>query len=110
MKYTGIVLTRSKLSSSSVKRWPIITASIAGVLIGFLCVFYISIAFALTTSLTGKAFAIVLVLCPDSVFIFLFGFSIWWLVPLLNALLYGGVAFGIAKWRVARKLVQDAPR
>jgi hypothetical protein len=52
-------------------------------------------AVGLATSPTARAMAIVIVLCPAI-------YAIWWnfwLVPALNALLYGGMAFGISKWR-----------
>ncbi|MGH9560562.1 MAG: hypothetical protein ACRD3S_03825 [Terracidiphilus sp.] len=85
------------------KRWPTMVASISGAILGYLCVFYVGMAFGLNTSLTAKASAIVFVVCPFTVLIFLLGPWTWWFVPILNATLYGGAAFTISKWRVAHK-------
>ena len=77
------------------KRWPIITAGVAGAVIGFLGTVYVGMAVGLATSLTTTATVVLVVLCPV---IYTVWWK-WWLVPILNALVYGGVAFGIAKWR-----------
>lgn len=58
------------------KRWPIIVASLAGAIVGFLCVVYVGMAFGLATSLTTTA-------------------------------VYGGRAFGIARWRKAHKAAKQ---
>jgi hypothetical protein len=76
------------------KRWPIITAA-AGAAVGFLGTIYLGTAINLGTSLTTTATLLLAVVCPP-IYIIWFG---WWLVPILNAVLYGGVAFGIARWR-----------
>jgi len=85
------------------KRWPIIAASIAGAIMGFLCVVYVSFAFGLATSLTTTATIIVVTICPFILIIFLLGLWAWWLVLILNAVLYGGLAFWIARRRLAYK-------
>jgi hypothetical protein len=80
------------------KRWPIIIASIAGAIVGFLCVVYVGMAFGLATSLTKTATVVLVVICPVM-------YSIWWkwwLVPVLNAVFYAGLAFGVAKWKMPR--------
>jgi hypothetical protein len=56
-------------------------------------------AFGLATSLTTTATIVLFTVCPVIYSIW----WAWWLVPVLNAVLYGGVAFGIAKWRLAYK-------
>jgi hypothetical protein len=77
-----------------VKGWPILAAGTVGGVIGFLGTVYVDMAFGLATSLTTKA---TVVICPVMYAIWLK----WWLVPIFNALLYGGIAFRIAKWRGA---------
>jgi len=80
------------------KGWPIVTAGAVGAVAGFLGTVYVGWAVGLATSLTTTATVVLVVICPVI-------YSIWWkwwLVPILNALLYGGVAFGITKWRTAR--------
>jgi hypothetical protein len=74
------------------KRWPIIAAGAAGAVTGFIGTVYVGMAVGLATSLTTTATVILLVICPVI-------YSIWWrwwLVPIFNALLYAGIAFGIA--------------
>jgi hypothetical protein len=81
------------------KRWPIITAFIVGAIVGFLCVVYVGMAFGLATSLTTTATVVLVAICPV---IYSIRWS-WWLVPILNGTLYGGIAFSIAKWRSVHK-------
>jgi len=85
--------------AGGMKRWPIITASMAGALIGFLSTIYVGMAVALHTSLTTTANVVLVTVCPV---IYVMWWR-WWLVPILNAILYGGLAFGIAKWRLGHK-------
>ena len=80
------------------KRWPIVVAGLAGAVLGFLSTVYVGMAVGLAISLTTTATVVLLIVCPVLYSIWLK----WWLVPILNGLLYGGVAFGIAKWRSGR--------
>ena len=86
------------------KRWPIVAAGVMGAVIGFLGVIYTGTAINLGTSLTTTATVILVIICPV---IYAIWWK-WWLVPIFNALIYGGIAFGIVKWlsanprRVAR--------
>jgi hypothetical protein len=80
------------------KRWPIVVAGLTGAVLGFLCTVYVGMAVGLETSLTTAATVVLLIVCPVIYSIWLK----WWLVPILNGLLYTGVAFGIAKWRSSR--------
>ena len=80
------------------KRWPIIAAGTAGAITGFLGTVYVGMAMGLATSLTTTATVALIVIVPVIHAIW----WKWWLVPILNALLYGGVAFGIATWRGRR--------
>ena len=82
------------------KRWPVVMASLTGAIVGFLSVVYVGMAMGLATSLTTAANLVLIVVCPV-IYLIWWG---WWLVPVLNAALYGGVAFGIAKWRRIHKL------
>jgi len=82
------------------KRWPIVAGTITGGVVGFLSVVYVSMALALHTSLTTTGTIILITICP--VIYSLWGG--WWLVPILNAILYGGIVFAISKWRNAHKL------
>jgi hypothetical protein len=82
------------------KRWPVLTASVAGVIVGFLCVVCVGAAIGLRTYLTTTATVVVIAICPV---IYSIRYS-WWVVPILNGIPYGGVAFGISKWRSIRKL------
>ena len=84
---------------SSMRRWPIFTAAITGAIVGFLCVIYVGTAINLYTSLTATATILVIMVCPV-IYLIWHG---WWLVPSLNAILYGGIAFLIVKRRSARK-------
>ena len=77
------------------KRWPILAAGTAGAVTGFLGTVYVGMAMGLATSLTTTATVMLVVICPV---IYAIWWK-WWLVPILNALLYGGIAFGIARWR-----------
>jgi len=81
------------------KRWPIVTASTTGALVGFLSTIYVGTAVALHTCLTTTATVVLVTVCPAIYVIW----CSWWLVPILNAMLYGGLAFGIAKWRLRPK-------
>jgi hypothetical protein len=84
-----------------VKRWPSLTAAITGLIIGFLCATYVGMAVGLATSPTARAMAIVIIVCPAI-------YAIWWnfwLVPALNALLYGGIAFGIFKVAIQAQIL-----
>jgi hypothetical protein len=77
------------------KRWPIFTAGGVGAVIGFFDPVYVGMSSGLATSLTTTDTVVLVVLCPV---IYAIRWTLW-LVPILNALVYGGVAFGIAKWR-----------
>lgn len=77
------------------KRWPIIAAGTAGAVTGFLGTLYVGMAMGLATSLTTTATVVLVVIVPVIHTIW----WKWWLVPILNALLYAGIAFGIATWR-----------
>jgi len=82
-----------------VKRFPTILAAVTGLIVGFLCATYVGMAVGLATSLTPTATVSVVILCPVI-------YSIrwnFWFVPILNAILYGSVAFGVAKWRHAAR-------
>jgi len=46
------------------KRWPIITAGVAGAVIGFLGTVYVGMAMGLATSLTTTATVILVGVCP----------------------------------------------
>lgn len=81
------------------KRWPVITASIVGAIVGYLGVFYMGMAVGLGTSLTTTATVILVIVCPV-IYTIWWG---WWLVPILNAVFYGGMAFGVAKCWMSRK-------
>ena len=83
---------------ATMKRWPIIAATTTGALIGYLSALWVGMAMELATSLTKTATVLLVVLCPVIYSIW----WAWWLVPILNALLYGGLAFGIAMWRGAK--------
>ena len=83
---------------ATMKRWPIIAAATTGALIGFLSTLYVGMAVGLATSLTKTAMVLLVIFCPVIYSIW----WAWWLVPILNALLYGGLAFGIAIWRNAK--------
>ena len=81
------------------KRFPIVLAAVSGLIVGFLCATYVGMAVGLATSLTPTATVSVVILCPVI-------YSIrwnFWFVPILNALLYGSVAFGVAKWKHAAR-------
>jgi hypothetical protein len=80
------------------KRCSIVVAGLAGAGLGFLSTVYVGMAMGLATSLTTTATVVLLIICPVIYSIWLK----WWLVPILNGLLYGGVAFAIAKWRSGR--------
>jgi len=74
------------------------------VAIAILCVvYYVSFAFGLATSLTTTASIIVVTICPFILIIFLLGLWAWWLALILNAVLYGGLAFWIAQRRLVYK-------
>jgi hypothetical protein len=79
--------------------WPTITASITGAVVGFLSTIYVGMAVNLATSLTITATVVLVTICPV-IYLIWWG---WWFVPILNAVLYGGLAFGISKWRLAHK-------
>jgi hypothetical protein len=79
------------------KRWPIVAAGTAGAVIGFLGTVYVGMALGLATSLTTPTTVVLVIICPV---IYAIWWK-WWLVPIFNALLYGGIAFGIARWRCA---------
>jgi hypothetical protein len=87
-----------------VKLWPIIAASTAGAIVGFLGTVYVGMAMNLGTSLTSTATVLLVIVCPP-IYLIWWG---WWLVPILNAALYGGVALGIAKWRSSRQKIQTS--
>lgn len=87
------------------KHWPVIAAAISGALIGFLSTVYVGTAVNLGTSLTTTANVLLVILCPVIYSIW----WAWWLVPILNALLYGGLAFGIASWRSAKRTTFHNP-
>jgi hypothetical protein len=59
---------------------------------------YVGMAVGLATTLTKTATVLLVIVCPVIYSIW----WAWWLVPMLNALLYGGLAFGIAMWRNAK--------
>jgi hypothetical protein len=84
------------------KRWPIIAATIAGAVIGVLVVIMIIAdrGFGIPPALMMVVSLTFTILCPAAYFLE------WgnWAPPVLNALLYGGVAFGVAKWRSYRKI------
>ena len=87
----------------AMKRWHIIAAGTAGAFTGFLSTVYVGMAVGLATSLTTTATVILLVICAVI-------YSIWWrwwLVPIFNALLYAGIAFGIAAWLARRRNALD---
>jgi hypothetical protein len=75
------------------------TATIAGALVGFLSVAYVGATINVYTPLTTAATVVLFATCPV---IHSIWWS-WWLVPVLNAMLYGCLAFGIAKWRLSHK-------
>ena len=77
------------------KRWPIIAARTAGAVTGFLGTVYVGMAMGLATSLTTTATVVLLVIVPV---IYAIWWK-WWLVPILNGLLYGGVTVGILRQR-----------
>jgi len=79
------------------KRWPIVAAGTAGAVIGFLGIVYVGMAMGLATSPTTTATVILVIICPV---IYAIWWK-WWLVPIFNALLYGGIAFWVARWRRA---------
>ena len=81
------------------KRWPKVTAAIAGALVGFLCEITVGTALAHGTSLPTAAIVSIVILCPA---IYL-GWHSAWLPPILNAMLYAEIAFGIGKWRIANQ-------
>jgi hypothetical protein len=83
------------------KRWPIVTAVIAGAITGLLSVIYVGTAINLGTSLTATATVMLFITCPVVYAIWLS----WWLVPVLNGMLYGGVAFVVVKWRLVHNRV-----
>lgn len=80
------------------KRWPIIAAGAAGAVTGFVSTVYVGMAVGLATSLTTTATVILLLICPV---IYSIGWR-WWLVPIFNAVLYAGIALGIAAWLARR--------
>jgi len=81
------------------KRWPTVTAAIAGAVVAFLCEITVGTALSFRTSLPTAAKISIVILCPA---IYL-GWRSAWLPPILNAMLYAAIAFGIAKWRIANK-------
>ena len=81
------------------KRWPIVAASIAGAAVGFWGTVYAGSAIGLGTSLTTTETDLLVVLCPP-IYLMWWG---WWLVPIVNALLYAGIAFGITKWQRSKR-------
>ncbi len=81
------------------KRWPTVTAAIAGAVVAFLVEITVGTALSLRTSLPPAAKVCLVILCPA---IYL-GWQSAWLPPILNAMLYAAIAFGIAKWRIANK-------
>ena len=81
------------------KRWPTVTAAIAGAVVGFVCEVTVGTALSLRTSLPTAAIVCLVISCPA---IYL-GWQSAWLPPILNAILYSAIAFGIAKWRMANK-------
>ncbi|HXJ85687.1 MAG TPA: hypothetical protein VMS18_02625 [Candidatus Binatia bacterium] len=74
--------------------WPIITAGAVGAAIGVFGPVYAGMTSGLGTSLTTTGTVALVILCPV---IYAIRWTLW-LVPVLNALFYGGVAFGVAKW------------
>lgn len=82
------------------KRWPVITAGVAGAAVGVFVVVAVNADAGFgSPALTQAITMALLVLCPVAN-------SLWWgnwAPPILNGLLYAGVAFGIAKWRSVRK-------
>jgi hypothetical protein len=66
-----------------------------GAVIGFLGVVLTGTAINLGTSLTTTATVILVITCPV---IYAIWWK-WWLVPILNGLLYGGVTVGILRQR-----------
>jgi hypothetical protein len=90
------LIERKEAGVNSVKRWPIIVAAGAGLIVGLLCVVCVGAAVNMGTSLSRTTTVIMLILCP-------FIYAIWWnfwLVLVLNAALYGGITFGVMKWRL----------
>jgi type III secretory pathway component EscS len=81
------------------KRWPIVMAAIAGAVIAFFVEITVGTALSLRASLPAAAKVSLVILCPA---IYL-GWHSAWLPPILNAILYAAIAFGIAKWRIANK-------
>ena len=94
----GITREQHENEGDSVKRFPTILAAVTGLIVGFLCATYVGMAVGLATCLTPTATVSVVILCPVI-------YSIRWnfFVPILNAILYGSVAFGVAKWRHAAR-------
>jgi hypothetical protein len=88
------------------KRWPIITASIGGAIVGLLSAIYLATAVGMATPLTTTATLILVIICPV-IYSIWWG---WWLVPLLNAMLCGGLAFAIAKWRLSHRHPDYVPK
>jgi hypothetical protein len=74
--------------------------------VGFLCVLCVAVALGLATTLTKIGTVVIVIICPV-IFALRWGWWGWRLVPLLNAMLYGGLAFGIAKWRLGRRLAHQ---
>ena len=82
------------------KQWPIWTAAIVGLAIGFLCNTYANLTAAIATSPTLAVGVVIVLFCPV---IYVSWWNVW-LVPILNGLLYGGIAFAISKWRVRHRI------
>ena len=85
------------------KSWPIVAAGIAGASVGFLGTIYVGMAMNLATSLTKTATVLLVIVCPV-IYSIWWG---WWLVPILNGVVYGSVAYGIVRWRNARARLQS---
>ena len=80
------------------KLWPIITAFIVGAIMGIMSVGFLTLAFGFG-SIPRLVTVILFITCPAS-FILLTG--LWWLVPMVNGILYLALVFGFAKWRMRR--------
>jgi hypothetical protein len=92
-------LLERRTEGVSMKRWPTVAAAIAGAVVAFFVEITVGTALSLRTSLPTAAKVSLVILCPA---IYL-GWQSAWLPPILNAMLYAAIAFGIAKWRTASK-------
>jgi hypothetical protein len=81
------------------KRWPTVTAAIVGGVVAFFCEITVGTALSHRTALPTAVVVSLVTLCPP---IYL-GWQSPWLPPILNAILYAAIAFGIAKWRITNK-------